>query len=243
MFSSLSFNQIARRFRNERAEPDFGPRNAASLTNHGRKPAVVAEVSTPSRRTDAAGRPVGILLFPVSVGLIAAAIIGIFFGTGFWLLAPPPSEPITASSRDPSRPNGAALKTSGAAELKVAGATETPRSAAVNLIAGSPLGQGSAAADAVPPQQNNSMQEPPPASPNGEPPVGTASVAQPVSSAAVPPAYLMPLASPPAVTAAESAPSAGTRGPSARDRGAHARTASRHPHPRSDRSAPTLTPP
>src|SRR6516225_8416811 len=102
MFSSLSFNQRTRRFWSGR--------------NHERKPAVVAEVSTPSRRTDAAGRPVGILLFPVSVGLIAAAIIGIFFGTGFWLLAPPPSEPITASSRDPSRPNGAALKTSGAAE-------------------------------------------------------------------------------------------------------------------------------
>jgi|SRR5215831_3649533 len=242
MFSSLSLNQLARRFWNERAEPDFGPRNAASFTNHGRKPAVVAEVSTPSRRTNPAARTAGILLFPVSVGLIAAAIIGIFFGTGFWLLASPASETITASSRDPSRFNGDALKASDAV-LRLAGATETPRSAAVNLIAGSPLGQGSAAADAVPLQQNNSMQEPPPASPNGEPPVGTASVAQPVSSAAVPPAYLMPLASPPAVTAAESAPPAGTRGPSARDRGAHARTASRHPHPRSDRSAPTLTPP
>ena len=234
MFSSLSLNQLARRFWNERAEPDFGPRNAASLTNHGRKPAVAAEVSTPSRRTNPAARTVGILLFPVSVGLIAAAIIGICFGTGFWLLASPGSEPITASGRDPSRPNGDALKASDAV-LRLAGATETPRSAAVNLIAGSPLGQGSAAADAVPSQQNNSVQEPAAASPNGEAPVETASVPQPVSSAAVSPAHLMPLASPPAVTAAESAPSAGTRGLSARDRGAHARTASRHPHPRSDR--------
>ena len=234
MFSSLSLNQLARRFWNERAEPDFGPRNAASLTNHGRKPAVAAEVSTPSRRTNPAAPTVGILLFPVSVGLIAAAIIGIFLGTGFWLLASPASETITASSRDPSRPNGAALKTSGAAELKVAGATETPRSAAVNLIAGSPLGQGSAAADAVPPQQNNSMQEPSPGSPNGEPPVETASMPQSVSSAAVSPAYLMPLPSPPAVTAADGALSAGSKGPSARDgRSAHARTVSRHSHPHS----------
>ena len=226
MFSSLSLNQLARRFWNERAEPDFGPRNAASLTNHGRKPAVAAEVSTPSRRTNPAARTVGILLFPVSVGLIAGAIIGVFFGIGFWLLASPARQTISDSGQE-----------------ALLGETETPRSAAVNLIAGSPLGQGSAAADAVPPQQNNITQELSAASPNREPPVETASVFQPVSSAAVSPAHLMPLANPPAVTAAESAPSAGTRGPTARDRGAHARTASRHPHPRSDRSAPTLTPP
>jgi hypothetical protein len=243
MFSSLSFNQLGRRFRNERAEPDFGPRNAASLTNHGRKPVAAPEVSTASHRTDAAGPPVGILLYLASVGLIAAVITGVFFGTGFWLLASPAGETITASGRDPSRPNGAALKTSGAAVLEVAEETETAHSAAINLIPGSPLAQRSAAAEAAPPQQNNITQELSAASPNGEPPVETASVPQSVSSTAVPPAYLMPLASPPAVTAAESAPSAGTRVPSARDRDAHARTASRHPHPRSDRSAPTLTPP
>ena len=96
---------------------------------------MVPEVSPPSRRTDAAARTVGIMLFPVSVGLIAAAIIGIFFGTGFWLLASPASETITASGRDPSRPNGDALKASDAV-LRLAEATEIPPSAAVNLIAG-----------------------------------------------------------------------------------------------------------
>jgi hypothetical protein len=101
-----------------------------------------------------------------------------------------------------------------------------------------------AAANAASPQQNDIMQEPSPASASGEPLVETASVAQPVSSAAVPPAYLMPLASPPAVTAAESAPSAGTRGPSARNgRSAHAGKVSRHSNPHSARGAPTLTPP
>jgi len=191
---------------------------------------VVPEVSLPSRRTDAAGRPVGILLFPASVGVIAAAIVGVFFGIGFWLLASPAREPITASDRGPWRPNGDALKAGGAAELEVAEETETPHLAAVNVIPGSPHGQRPAAADAAPPQQNNSMQELPLAIANGGPPMETASVPQPVTSAAVSPAHLMPLASPPAVTAAESAPSAGTRGPSARDRGAHARTASRHSH-------------
>jgi hypothetical protein len=78
MFSNLSFNQPARRFWKNRAEPDFSPGNAASLINRGRKPAVVPEVSTPSRRTNAAGRSVGILLYLASFGLTAAAIIGIF---------------------------------------------------------------------------------------------------------------------------------------------------------------------
>ena len=199
MFSSLSFNQPARRFWKNRAEPDFGPGNAASLINCGRKPAVVPEVSTPSRGTTAAGRSVGTLLYLASVGLTAAAIIGIFFGTGFWLLASPASETITDSGRGPLQPNGNALQTSEAV-LKLAGETETPHSGAVNLIPGSPLGQGPAAAEVAPPQQNKIARELSPASPSSEPPVETTSVPQPVSGAAVSPAYPMPLASPPAAT-------------------------------------------
>ena len=118
MFSSLSFNQRAGRFWNER--------------NHAGKPGLAREISTPRRRTNAAGRSVGILLFPVSVGLIAAAIIGVFFGTGFWLLASPASVTISDSYRDPLRPNSAALKTSGAAVLELAAEMETPHSTAVN---------------------------------------------------------------------------------------------------------------
>ena len=212
MFSSLSFNQRARRFWNER--------------NHAGNPGVARD-STPSRRTSAGGRTVGILLFPVSVGLIAATIIGVFFGIGFWLLASPAHQTISDSGRDLSRPNGDAPKVGEA----VLGGTETPHSAAVNVIPGSPLTQRSAAADAAPPQQNNVTQELSPAPVYAEPPVETASVPQPVSSAAVPPAQLMPLASPPTVAAAESAPSAGTRGPSGGyRRSAHVRTVSRHSH-------------
>jgi len=230
MFSSLSFNQLARRFWNDR--------------KHGRKPAVAPEVSSPSRRTNAAGRPVDILLFPVSVGVIAAAIVGVFFGIGFWLLASPASQTISDSGRDPSRPNGNPLKASGAAVLEFAGEKETLPSAAANLTPGSPLGQRPAAADAALPHQNNGMQELSAAPTNGEPPVETASVPQPVSSAAVSPAYLMPLPSSPAVAAPDGALSAGTKGPSARDgRSAHAPTVSRHSRPHSDHGAPTLTPP
>jgi hypothetical protein len=208
--------------------------------NHAGKPAVVPQVSSPSRRTDAAGRPVAILLYLASVGLIAAAIIGVFFGAGFWLLTSPASERITDSGRDPLRPNGDALK-AGEAVLRLAGATETPRSAAVKLIPGSSPGQGPAAADAAPPQQNNVMGELSAASPNGEPSVQAASVPQSVSSAPVSLADPVPLASPPAVAAADGPLSTGNRGPSARDgRSDHARTVSRHSYPRSARGAPTL---
>jgi len=244
MFSSLLFNQRTRRFWNDRAEPDLGPGNTASLTDHGRKSAAVFKVSTRRHRTDAAGPPVGILLYLASVGLIAATIIGVLFGTGFWLLPSPASVTISDSYRDPLRPNSAALKTSGAAVLDLAAEMETSHSAAANLIPGSPLGHRLAAAEAAPPQQNNVTQELSPASPNGEPPVETPSVPQPVSSAAVSPADPVPSARPPAVAAADGALSAGTRGPSVHDgRSAHARTASRHSRPRSARAASTLTPP
>jgi hypothetical protein len=244
MFSSLSFNQRPRRFWNDRADPDFNPGNAASLTNHGRNPALAPEVSTPSRRIDAAGRPVGILLFPVSVGLIAAAIIGVFFGIGFWLLASPARKTIGDSGRDPSRLNDNALKASGAAVVEFAGEMEILPSAAAKSHSGLALDQGPAAADVAPPQQNNVTQELSPAPPSGEPPVETTSVRQSVSSAAVSPAYLMPLPSSPAVAAPDGALSAGTKAPSAHDgRSAHARTVSRHSRPHSARGAPTLTPP
>ena len=227
MFSSLMFNQRMRRFWNDRAEADFGPENGASLTDHGRKSAAVFKVSTPRHRTDATGPSVGILLYLASVGLIAAAIIGVFFGAGFWPLASSASETISDSDRDLLRPNG----------------METPHSAAVNLIPGSPLGQRLAAAEAAPPKQNNVTQELSPASPNGEPLVETPSVPQPVSSAAVLPVDPVPLARPPAVAAADGALSAGTRGPSAHDgRSAHARTVSRHSRT-SARATSALTPP
>jgi hypothetical protein len=201
MFSSLSFNQPARRFWKNRAEPDFGPGNAASLMYRGRKPAVVTEVSTPSRRINAAGRSVGILLYLTSFGLTAAAISGILFGTGFWLLASPVSETITDSGRGPLQPNGNALQATETV-LKLTGETETPHSAAVNLIPGSPLGEDPTVA-AVAPQQNKIAQELSPASPSSAPPVEPTSVPQPVSGAAVSPPYPIPLASPPAAAAAE----------------------------------------
>jgi hypothetical protein len=62
----------------------------------------------------------------------------------------PPRFSPSDSGRDPSRPNGDAPKVGEA----VLGETETPHSAAVKVIPGSPLAQRSAADEAAPPQQN-----------------------------------------------------------------------------------------
>ena len=92
MFSSLSSSELVRRFWNEHVEPVFGPRSAPWATTRGRKLTLEPEVSAPSRRTDAARRPVGILLYLVSVGFVGAAIIGVCFGIGLFLLASPASD-------------------------------------------------------------------------------------------------------------------------------------------------------
>ena len=56
-------------------------------------PALVARTSTPRRAARAL--PVGILLYLLSVGIVAAATVGVFFGIGFFLLAQPMGSMIT----------------------------------------------------------------------------------------------------------------------------------------------------
>jgi hypothetical protein len=56
-------------------------------------PTLVARTSTPRRA--ARVLPVGILLYLLSVGIVAAAIVGVFFGIGFFLLAQPMESMIT----------------------------------------------------------------------------------------------------------------------------------------------------
>ena len=102
VFSSLSSSELVRRFWNEHVEPVFGPRSAPWYTTRGRKLTLEPEVSAPSRRTDAARPPVGIPLYLVSVGFVAAAIIGVCFGVGFFLLASPATETIADFDRNPS---------------------------------------------------------------------------------------------------------------------------------------------
>jgi hypothetical protein len=44
-------------------------------------------VSMPNRRVSSASLPIGVLLYLVSIGFVAAATVGLFFGSGFLLLA------------------------------------------------------------------------------------------------------------------------------------------------------------
>ncbi len=53
------------------------------------KPAL-APISFPSRRGVAIGPP-GAIIYLISIGLVAAATIGVFFGLGFYLLAQRPA--------------------------------------------------------------------------------------------------------------------------------------------------------
>jgi hypothetical protein len=66
------------------------------LSDIGSEPllsALVARSSTPRRAARAL--PVGILLYLLSVGIVAAATVGVFFGTGFFLLAQPVGAMVT----------------------------------------------------------------------------------------------------------------------------------------------------
>ena len=90
----LIADEIGHRFRDGRVEPSLGPRDAPQPTTHGRQLTLGPE--PPSRSN---GRPVDILLYLVSVGLAAAAIIGIV-GVGLFRLASPPSETVTDLDRN-----------------------------------------------------------------------------------------------------------------------------------------------
>jgi hypothetical protein len=147
----------------------------------GLVPGVSLPTRAPSRRNMAAwGLPVGILLYLVSVGLVAIATISVFFGLGFFLLAQPTEELITGSDtrdRDTQinslrsevfrRPYSDAPP----ADHEVAPLseeTEMPRSAAAAALPVFSLAQRPAVGEAVPQLESNSARGSVPASPDGE---------------------------------------------------------------------------
>ena len=132
----------------------------------------VPEASAPSRRTDAARPLVGISLYLVSVGFVGAAIIGICFGTGFFLLASPASD----FDRNPPRVYGDAPDSSREAVL-VSSETGVPHSAALAALPGS--------SPAEPPAMGGSAQVSPPVPPRTGPPTQIAPVPGPAPSQSV----------------------------------------------------------
>ena len=209
-------------------------------------PATSTLRSAVSPRITAAERPVGNVLYLVLMGAVATAIIGVFFGSGFLLLAPPAKETVAdAGARDGKspRPHGGAPRADGEAVL-VSREMAVPQSAAVAAaLPGSPLAQPATVAKAAPPQQSNEA-ESLPSAPSNAAPAQTASEPAPASS-------FMDTAAPPTRSASPGPSSAqgsvlpgGAKHPQTREgRSNHTRVASRHAHPRSARSDQALTPP
>ena len=125
--------------------PGALPPELAKPLTRWQKPTPVPEVSAPSRRTDAARPPVGVLLYLVSVGLVAAAITAVCFGIGLFLLAPPARETITDSERYLARAHGNAPDAGRAAVMagelpaETASVSEPASSSAVSPPAPTPL--------------------------------------------------------------------------------------------------------
>ena len=231
----LTPDKIGHRFRDGSVEPSLGPRDAPRPTTHGRKPTLAPEPS--SRSTE---RPVDILLYLVSVGLVAAAIIGIF-GVGLVRFASPASEALTDLDRNRARVYGSTLETGREANL---GSREAamPHLAAVAVLPSSPPNQPPPADEAVPPARSETLQEFAPAGRNSEPPAKTALVPEPGSNSAAPSGSQALFANPPSFAAESAVLPAGAKARRARDgHSAHTRTASRHS--RSTHTTPMLTPP
>jgi len=133
LFSSLSPDELVLRLRNERVEPDFGPPSAP-------RPMIQRGIiSEPLRGRH--GLPAGMLLYLASVALVAAAIIGSFFGSGFFLLPSTASKVITDFDHNPSRVYGGTPEADREAVL-VSRETGMPHSVAVDVLpSSSPLGQ------------------------------------------------------------------------------------------------------
>jgi hypothetical protein len=182
------------------------------------------------------------LLYLVSVALVAAVITGSFFGIGFSLLQPTASIVITDFNQTPR----VDANTPEADREAVLASRETglPHTVAVDLPSGGSLGQHPTADRAASPQQSKEMRGFPPGPSNGELPAETARASEPASSSATPPVFPAVLANPPSFAAQDPGAPVDPKARPARDgHRAHTRTASQHSLPRSVHNVPTLTPP
>ena len=149
--------------------PDSG--HAASPSN-----------TTPPARAAAQRLPGGILLYLISVGLVAVATITVFFGTGFFLLAHHVEE-TTAGSDSSDR--GTEIKSSSSGVLqhfhnddpRSLVEAELPRPVTAAALSMVPFAEGAAAYQAPPLENSEAARSSLPGSPVGEAPVSAAGVA------------------------------------------------------------------
>jgi len=244
LYSSLSPDEVALRLQNERVEHDFGPPSEPRpMIQRGNK---IPEASSPSRCSDEASLPVGMLLYLASVAVVAAAIIGSFFGSGFYLLPSTASEMITGFDHHPRRVYRGTPESDREAVL-ASRETGMQYSVAVDVLpSGSPLGQhptADEAGGAAATKQGSAGALA--RTSNGEPPSESAWASEPASGSATPPVSAMAaLANPPSFAAKEPVAPADAKARPARGRhSAHTRTAAQHSRPRSVHNVPTLMPP
>src|ERR1700730_16030314 len=115
--------------------------------------------TTATPRAAAQRLPVGILLYLISVGLVAAATIAVFFGTGFFLLAHHVEE---ATAGSDSSDHGIEIKSPRSGvfqhfhndDLRALVETEFPRSVTATALPIVPFAQGPTAYQA-PPLENS----------------------------------------------------------------------------------------
>jgi hypothetical protein len=205
MFAGLYFGKLAGHLGGDRVEPELGPQSEirtpdpTAVSNismfpgtkvEGVMPGASPPNSTPSPRILIAGLPPGSLLYLVLVGLVAIAIVGVFFGAGFSLLAPPAKQTIAdAGTRGPKIPPPRSDPAQ--ADRKAAPVSQETaplQSAAVAALPGFPPTRRQAVGEAPPPQQSKATQSSPPVPPPGEPPAQTPSAPEPASISPVSPA-------------------------------------------------------
>jgi hypothetical protein len=164
--------------------------------------AAAPSTSTPPTRAAARVLPVGVLLYLISVGLVAVATIAVFFGTGFFLLAHHVEETTAGSD---SSDHGTEIKSSRSGvfqhfhndDPRAQVETESPRSVTAAALPIVPFAQGPAAYPAPPLENSEAVRSSVPGSPVGEAPVSAAGVASstekvPVLGSAAPTATLTP---------------------------------------------------
>src|SRR5712672_2809984 len=142
--------------------------------------AAAPSTSTPSTRAAAQRLPVGILLYLISVGLVAAATIAVFFGTGFFLLAHHVEE---ATAGSDSSDHGIEIKSPRSGvfqhfhndDLRALVETEFPRSVTATALPIVTFAQGPTAYQAL--ENSEAARSSVPGSPVGEAPMSPAGVA------------------------------------------------------------------
>jgi hypothetical protein len=243
-FANLSLNKPPRHAQPHSAEPELGFSGEPWLEPRI-SVASPADVTPGSRSTATGEGRFGGLLYLVLIGLVAAATVGVFFGAGFSLLAPPVSD----TSAGAGAPDGKRARISVDALRTDRQAPPTPReivvpqSAEVAALPAVPLAQRTAAAETSPAEHNNAAERSPPAPASGDPSARTGPEAVSASRSPASPAPAIPSVSrPPSSTQDALLAGGDKRRPKHDGRNDSYRAASGHSHWRSARSTHPLSP-